>query len=200
MAVLPIDELKKKIDSNIYQNSQQAITGARMNTILNDMVDSLDETETLDALSKDLVSAAQGVQTNAENITANAEAIATNKTETDAKLTELEQEVIYDVTANNNGATFTSLSALLSDENLFTLIPFSENKTFDKVRFLKNTTYMHINKKPVPQINNGQQIVNHITPTITNIKEKQDINGQHNNNSNLCFQKPTSILTPINLT
>jgi hypothetical protein len=93
MAVLPIDELKKKIDSNIYQNSQQAITGARMNTILNDMADSLDETETLDALSKDLVSAAQGVQTNAENITANAEAIATNKTETDAKLTELEEEV-----------------------------------------------------------------------------------------------------------
>ena len=30
---------------------------------------------------------------------------------------------IYDITANNNGATFESLSALLSDENLSTLIP-----------------------------------------------------------------------------
>ena len=30
---------------------------------------------------------------------------------------------IYDVTANNNGATFESLSALLSDENLSILIP-----------------------------------------------------------------------------
>ena len=30
---------------------------------------------------------------------------------------------IYDVSYHNNGATFESLSALLSDENLFTLIP-----------------------------------------------------------------------------
>ena len=30
---------------------------------------------------------------------------------------------IYDITANNNGTTFESLSALLSDENLSTLIP-----------------------------------------------------------------------------
>lgn len=80
MAVLPIDELKKKIDSNIYQNSQQAITGTRMNTILNDMVDSLDETETLNALSKGLESVGQGVQT--------------NKEEADAKLTELESELV----------------------------------------------------------------------------------------------------------
>lgn len=30
---------------------------------------------------------------------------------------------IYDVTVNNNGASFESLSALLSNENLSTLIP-----------------------------------------------------------------------------
>jgi hypothetical protein len=115
-----------------------------MNTILNDMVDSLDETETLDALSKDLVSAAQGVQTNAENITANAEAIATNKTETDAKLTELEQEVIYDVTANNNGATFTSLSALLSDKNLSTLIPSAVRCGGMSIRFVHNSDNKYV--------------------------------------------------------
>ena len=37
------------------------------------------------------------------------------------KLSELSQQVIYDVTANNNGATFASLSELLSSENLSTL-------------------------------------------------------------------------------
>ena len=39
------------------------------------------------------------------------------------KLSELEKEVIYDVSAHNNSTTFPSLSALLSDENLSTLIP-----------------------------------------------------------------------------
>lgn len=42
MAVLPINELKSKIDANIYQNSNQEITGGKLNTILNDVVDSLD--------------------------------------------------------------------------------------------------------------------------------------------------------------
>ena len=43
------------------------------------------------------------------------------------KLSELEQEQIqggvYDISAHNNDATFASLSALFSDENLSTLIP-----------------------------------------------------------------------------
>lgn len=42
MAVLPINELKSKIDANIYQNSNQEITGGKLNTILNDVVDSLE--------------------------------------------------------------------------------------------------------------------------------------------------------------
>ena len=45
--------------------------------------------------------------------------------ENEEKLSELETEVIYDVTANNNGMTFASLSALISSENLSTLIPVS---------------------------------------------------------------------------
>ena len=46
------------------------------------------------------------------------------------KLSELEQKQqiqvgVYDVTTNNNGATFDSLSVLLSSENLSTLIPMN---------------------------------------------------------------------------
>lgn len=132
MAVLPIDELKKKIDSNIYQNSQQAITGTRMNTILNDMVDSLDETETLNALSKGLESVGQGVQTNAKNITANADAIATNKEEADAKLTELESETNeINYKKANIKAGKNKLNPLSCKSNTYIDAENGEEKAFD---------------------------------------------------------------------
>ena len=43
---------------------------------------------------------------------------------------------IYDVTANNNGATFESLSVLLSDSNLSTLIPTSVRYGGMTIRFV----------------------------------------------------------------
>ena len=65
--------------------------------------------------------------------------------ETDGKLSELETEVIYDVTANNNGATFISLSALLSSENLSTLIPTSVRHGGISIRFVRSSDnrYVH---------------------------------------------------------
>lgn len=69
------DTIKTAIDANINTNGNQAITGAVMNSILKQMVDSTDTelTESERALS---------------------ETIGENKTETDTKLTELESEVI----------------------------------------------------------------------------------------------------------
>ena len=44
-------------------------------------------------------------------------AVSDELSKIDGKVDELESQVIYDVTANNSGATFASLSALLSSES-----------------------------------------------------------------------------------
>ena len=59
--------------------------------------------------------------------------------ETDNKLSELESEVMYDVTANNDGITFPSLSALLSSENLSTLIPSKVRCGGMSIRFIQDS-------------------------------------------------------------
>ena len=64
--------------------------------------------------------------------------------ETDNKLSELESEVIYDVTANNDGATFLSLSALLLSDNLSTLIPTSVRHGGMSIRFVQSSDNKYI--------------------------------------------------------
>ena len=64
--------------------------------------------------------------------------------ETDGKLSKLESEVIYDVTANNDGATFSSLSALLSSENLSTLIPTSVRHGGMSIRFVQSSDNKYV--------------------------------------------------------
>lgn len=59
---------------------------------------------------------------------------------------ELESQVIYDVTANNSGATFDSLSALLSNENLSTLIPTSVRHGGISIRFIQGSEQSSDNK------------------------------------------------------
>ena len=51
---------------------------------------------------------------------------------------------IYDVTAHNNGATFSSLSALLSDENLSTLIPTSVRCGGMNIRFVQSSDNRYV--------------------------------------------------------
>ena len=60
------------------------------------------------------------------------------------KLSELEKEVIYDVTANNDGVTFSSLSALLSSENLSTLIPVSVRCGGMNIRFIQTSDNKYV--------------------------------------------------------
>ena len=57
---------------------------------------------------------------------------------------ELESQVIYDVTANNDGVTFGSLSALLSDENLSTLIPSTVRCGGMSIRFLNSSDNKYV--------------------------------------------------------
>lgn len=49
-----------------------------------------------------------------------------------------EQEIIYDVSARNNGVVFESLSALLSSSNLSTLIPMSVRCGGMSIRFIQS--------------------------------------------------------------
>ena len=57
---------------------------------------------------------------------------------------ELESQVIYDVTANNDGVTFGSLSALLSDENLSTLIPSTVRCGGMSIRFIQSSDNKYV--------------------------------------------------------
>lgn len=52
--------------------------------------------------------------------------------------------MIYDVTTNNNGTTFASLSSLLSDENLSTLIPSSVRCGGMSIRFVKSSDNKYV--------------------------------------------------------
>ena len=64
------------------------------------------------------------------------------------KLSELEQKQIlggvYDVTVNNDGITFTSLSVLLSSENLSTLIPTSVQHGGMSIRFVQSSDNKYV--------------------------------------------------------
>ena len=63
------------------------------------------------------------------------------------KLSELDRQVrqvIYDVTSNNDGATFASLSELLSDENLSTLIPVSVRCGGMSIRFVQSSDNKYV--------------------------------------------------------
>ena len=65
---------------------------------------------------------------------------------TNAKLAELEQEVIYDVSAHNDGAVFESLQTLLSKPNLNTLIPISVRHGGMNIRFIQGSVLSSDNK------------------------------------------------------
>ena len=67
------------------------------------------------------------------------------------KLSELSQQVIYDVTVNNDGVTFTSLSELLSSENLSTLIPSTVRCGGMSIRFLNSSDNKYIQARCMAQ-------------------------------------------------
>lgn len=70
-----------------------------------------------------------------------------NNKRLDNILTELEQSAgIYDVSANNDGAVFESLRALLSDTNLDTLIPTSVRRGGMTIRFIQGYEQSSDNK------------------------------------------------------
>ena len=64
--------------------------------------------------------------------------------ENEEKLSELETKVVYDVTANNNGVNFASLSELLSNDNLSTLIPINVRCGGMSIRFIQSSDNKYV--------------------------------------------------------
>ena len=91
--------------------------------------------------------------------------------ETDNKLSELESEVIYDVTTNNDGTTFSSLSALLSSENLSTLIPTSVRHGGISIRFVQSSDNKYVQYRYMPD--DASAIA-----TFTNVANWQGVDGK----------------------
>ena len=60
------------------------------------------------------------------------------------KLSKLSHQVIYDVTENNDGVTFASLSELLSSENLSTLIPSTVRCGGMSIRFVNSSDNKYV--------------------------------------------------------
>lgn len=56
-----------------------------------------------------------------------------------AKVDTIAEAGVYDVTANNDGATFASLSALLNDEDLETLIPVARRKGGMSIKYVSTS-------------------------------------------------------------
>ena len=163
--------LKADIDEKVYENAQQKITGANLNAVLNAMVTTLGAeyqfagVATIDTNPENpdakvfYFANGKGTYTNFGGLEVTEDEVvvlywdsAWHKVATgiasQEKLSELEQEQIqggiYDVTANNDGVTFSSLSELLSSENLSTLIPVDVRCGGMSIRFVQSSDNKYV--------------------------------------------------------
>ena len=86
-----------------------------------------------------------------EEATKAASAVSDVVAEHTAKLAKIDQQIVYDVTANNGGATFDSLSALLSSANLSTLIPENVRCGGMSIRFVQTSDNKYIQARCMAQ-------------------------------------------------
>ena len=68
--------------------------------------------------------------------------------------------MIYDVTSNNDGVTFDSLSTLLSDENLSTLIPSTVRCGGMSIRFVNGSDNKYVQYRYMETINTDDTFIN----------------------------------------
>ena len=101
----------------------------------------------------------------------------------DEKLSELESEVIYDVSSRNNGAVFESLQSLLSSPELNSLIPTSVRCGGMSVRFINfynkyvqyRYTGIETTGKPNPFLDSANWKCTDCTIIVENTEEKEFI-------------------------
>ena len=80
------------------------------------------------------------------------------------------KKITYDVSANNDGATFESISALLSNDNLDTLIPLTVRYGGMSIKFIQNNydTYTVERTEGLTTEPSGYHITDNIDPGIIN--------------------------------
>ena len=101
----------------------------------------------------------------------------------DGKLSELESEVIYDVSAHNNNAVFESLQSLLSSPELNSLIPASVRCGGMSIRFINSNnrfvqyryTGIETTGNPNPFLDNANWKCTDCTIIVENTEEKEFI-------------------------
>lgn len=115
-------EIIQEINTNLPNNNTQSITAEKLRTTL------IDLTNTIDTVQDDN-------ETNLSDIT--------------NEISNIDKQIIYDVTLNNNGATFTSLASLLSDANISTLIPSRVRYGGMSIRFVNSSNNNYLQYKYV---------------------------------------------------
>ena len=197
--------LKADIDKKVYQNGHQEITGANLNSVLNAMVLTLGAEYQFAGVatigtkpgSPDAkvfyIANGKGTYTNFGGLKVTEDEVVVlywdsswHKVSTgiasQAKLTELEKEVIYDVTANNSGATFASLSALLSSENLSTLIPYEVRCGGMTIRFVQSSDNKYVQYRLMSEtfnttVSNWQGVDDEPTTGSDNLVNSDGVNA-----------------------
>jgi hypothetical protein len=103
---------------------------------------------------------------------------------TSAKFTEIEQGIIYDVSAHNDGAVFESLQALLSSSDLDSLIPISVRCGGMNIRFINSLDNKYVQYRytgietignPNPFLDNANWKCTDSTIIFENTEEKEFI-------------------------
>ena len=90
--------------------------------------------------------AATGGASTATNVTYDNDSSRLNAENTQDAIDEISNKIIYDVSARNGGVVFESLSALLSSDNLNTLIPTSVRHGGMSIRFIQGSVSSSDNK------------------------------------------------------
>lgn len=166
--------IKAIINANVKTNGKQEISGSVLNSVLNAMVNALgagyqyagvatpDSNPGTPDTNVVYIAATAGTYAYMGGLAVAEGEVAILKyngtwakdvtgAATAKEVSQLGQQVIYDVSANNSGATFTSLSALLSSENLSTLIPIAVRCGGMSIRFVQSSDNKYVQYRLVEQ-------------------------------------------------
>ena len=176
--------LKAAIAEAITTNGNQEITGAVLQNTLNAIINTIGENATFAGIAIPstnpgvpdgpvfYLAGVSGAYSNFGITIQDEIAVIANNSGSWTKSTILRAAtiekagVIYDVTANNNGATFASLSALLSDKKLSTLIPSTARCGGMSIRFVQSSDNKYVQYRLMSDIFNT---------TVTNWQGVSDI-------------------------
>lgn len=206
--------LKEAIASVIKTNNNQEITGQLLQNALNNIITNVGENATFAGIATPTtnpgtpdgpvfyIATTAGSYSNFGSLeVSNGETVIlqwNNGTWTKnaiKSMTKFESGIIYDVSANNDGAVFESLQALLSSSNLSTLIPTSVRYGGMSIRFIQSSDNKY---------EQFRCIANEFTTDVTkwqnvgNFLEEKEISYSEENVAGYITDKNKAIIAKIN--